>query len=77
MEGEDSLDEARDTGRRAAELAQDPTGLEGGDGLFDQCPHLCVGPVDGLLTGGQLLPSAAVREADRAAGSLITLVPSS
>jgi hypothetical protein len=43
MEGEDSLDEACDSGCRAAKLAQETPGLEGGDGLFDQCPHLRMG----------------------------------
>lgn len=41
MEGEDGLDEAGDWGCRAAELAEDPPGLEGGDGLFDEGSDLC------------------------------------
>ncbi len=32
-----------------------------------------VGPVDGLLAGGEAVPSAAVREADRAACTLVPL----
>lgn len=74
MEGEDGLDEARDPGRRAAEFAEEPPGLEGGDGLLDQCPDLRMGPVDGLLTSGKAVPSAAVRETDRAACALVALV---
>src|SRR5687768_6492052 len=74
MEGEDSLDEARDSGRRTLEFAQETPGLEGGDGLFDQCPHLRMGPIDSLLAGGKTVPSAAVREADRAARALVALV---
>jgi hypothetical protein len=42
MEGEDGLDKARDAGGRAAELAEEPPGLEGGDGLFHEGPDLCV-----------------------------------
>lgn len=67
MEGEDSLDEGRDPGRRAAELAQVPPGLEGGDGLFDQCPDVCV-PVDGLLTGGEAVRRLALSENVRSKG---------
>jgi hypothetical protein len=74
VECEDGLNEARDSGGRAAELAQKPPGLEGGDGLFDQCPHLRVGSVDGLLTDGKAVPSAAVRETDRTARALVALV---
>jgi hypothetical protein len=74
MEGEDGLDEAGDSGRRAAEPAEDPPGLEGGDGLFDQGPDLCVGSVDGLLTGGEAVPPAAAGETDRAARALVALV---
>jgi hypothetical protein len=74
MEGEDCLDEAGDPGRRAAELAEVRKGLEGGDGLFDQCPGLRMGPVDGLLAGGEAVPSAAVRETDCAACALVALV---
>jgi hypothetical protein len=33
MEGEDCLDEAGDPGGRAAELAEEPPGLEDGNGL--------------------------------------------
>jgi len=60
MEDEDGLDEACDPGRRAAEFTEEAPGLEGGDGLLDQCADLCVGPVDGLLAGGEAVPSAAV-----------------
>jgi hypothetical protein len=67
MEGEYGLGEARDPGRGAAELAEESPGLEGGDGLFDQCPDLGVGPIDDLLSGGEAVPSAAVREMGRAA----------
>lgn len=74
MEGEDSLDEARDPGGRAAEFAEEPSGLEGGDGLFDQGPHLRMGPVDGPLAGGEAAPPAAGREADRAARAPVALV---
>jgi len=74
MECEGGLGEARDAGGGAAELAQEPPGLEGGDGLFDRCPRLRVAPVDGLLTGGRAVPSAAVREADHAARALVALV---
>src|SRR5690348_15189601 len=74
MEGEDGLDEAGDSGRRAAEPAEEPPGLEGGVGLFDLGPDPCVGSVDGLLTDGEAVPPAAVREADRAACALVALV---
>lgn len=74
MQGEDSLNKARDAGGRAAELAEKPPGLEGGDGLLDQGPDLRVGPVDGLLACGQRLPPAAVGNTDRAPGSLVSLV---
>lgn len=49
-------------------------GLEGGNGLLDKCTDLCVGPVDGLLAGGEAAPSAVVRETDRAACTLVALV---
>lgn len=74
MEGGDGLGEAGDLGCRAAELAEDPPGLEGGDGLFDLGPDLCVGSVDGLVIGGEAVPPAGVREADRAACALVALV---
>lgn len=72
MQGEDSLNKARDAGGRAAE--EKPPGLEGGDGLLDQGPDLRVGPVDGLLACGQRLPPAAVGNTGRAPGSLVSLV---
>jgi hypothetical protein len=56
------------------ELAQEPPGLEGGHGLFDQCADLRAGPVDGLLTDGKAVSSAAVGEADGADCALIALV---
>lgn len=81
MEGGDGLGEAGDLGCRAAELAEDPPGLaedppglEGGDGLFDLGPDLCLGSVDGLVIGGEAVPPAGVREADRAACALVALV---
>jgi hypothetical protein len=74
MEGKDGLDEAGDPGRRAAEFAEEPPGLEGCDGLFDQCADLRVGSIDGLLAVGQVVPSAAVRATDCAACTLVALV---
>lgn len=53
MPGEDGLDEAGDPGGRAAELAEEPPGLEGGHGLLDECADLRMGPVHRLLTGGK------------------------
>ena len=74
LEDQDGLDEARDPSRRAAEFAEEAPGLEGGDGLLDQCTDLRVGPVDGLLAGGEAVPSAAVRETNCAACALVALV---
>jgi hypothetical protein len=74
MKDQDGLDEARDPGRRAADFTEEAPGLEGGDGLLDQCADLCVGSVDGLPAGGEAVPSAAVRETDRAACALVALV---
>ncbi len=48
MQGEDGLDEAGDAGGRAAELAQEAPGLEGGDGLFHESPDTCMGSVTDL-----------------------------
>lgn len=45
MEGEDGLDEAGDPGGRAPQFAQEPPGLEGGDGLLDEGPDLRAGHV--------------------------------
>jgi hypothetical protein len=59
MQGEDRLNEARDASGRAAELAEQPPGLEGGDGLLDECSDLRVGPVDRLLSCGEGLPPSA------------------
>lgn len=53
MRGEDGLDEVGDSSGRAAELAEEPPGLEGGHGLLDEGADLGVGPVDRLLTGGK------------------------
>lgn len=74
MQGEDSLDNVRDAGGRAAELAEETPGLEGGDGLPGQGPDLRVGPVDGLLACGQRLPPAAAGNTDRTPGSSVSLV---
>jgi hypothetical protein len=74
MEGEDGLDEARDPGRRAAELTKESPGLEGGNDLLNQGPDLRVGPVDGLLADGQFVPPATVGRADCAACALVALV---
>jgi hypothetical protein len=56
MQAEDGLDEARDAGGRATDLAEESPGLEGGDGMLDVGSDLRVGPVDGLLTTGKRLP---------------------
>lgn len=56
MQGEDGLDKGSDAGGGAPQLAQEPPGLEGGHGLFDECADLRVGPVDRFLPGG--LPTA-------------------
>ena len=77
MEGEDGLDEAGDSGRRAPDPAEDPPGFEGGDGLSDQGPDLCVGSVDGLLTDREAVPPAALWVADRPACALLALAPPS
>lgn len=37
MQGEDGLDKSGDAGGEAPKLAQEPPGLEGGHGLFDEC----------------------------------------
>lgn len=74
MQGEDGLDETRDAGGGASELAEAPPGFEGGDGLLNEGPDLRVGPVDGLLASGERLPSAAVGNPDGACGTLVSLV---
>lgn len=74
MQAEDSLDEARDPGGRAAKLAEESPGLEGGDGLLDEGTDPRVGPVDCLLTCGERLPPASVGNTDRVSGTLIALV---
>lgn len=40
MEGEDGFDEAGDPGCGATELAEEPPGFEGRDGLLDACADL-------------------------------------
>lgn len=42
--------------------------------MLDQCSDFRVGPVDGLLTGGGAVPSAAVGKTDGAACALVALV---
>ena len=74
MQGEDGLDKAGDPGGRAPELAEKPPGLEGGHGLLDKCADLRVGPVDGLLACGEVLPTSPVRNPDRAPGASVSLV---
>lgn len=74
MQGEDGLDEAGDPGGRAPEFAQEPPGLEGGDGLLDKGPDLRVGPVGCLLARGEGLPPAPVGDPDRSAGTAVSLV---
>lgn len=69
MQAEDDLDEARDPGGGAPQSAQEPPGLEGGDGLLDECPDLRVGPVHFLLAYGEGLPPSPARDEDRAAGT--------
>lgn len=44
----------------AAELAQEPSGLEGGHGLLCCGANLGVRGVDSLLSCGELVPAAAV-----------------
>lgn len=74
MQGQDGLDEARDAGGRAPQLAEGPPGREGGDGLLDQDPDLCLRPVDGLLTFRRRLLASPVRDTDRAPGASVSLV---
>ncbi len=74
MKGEDGLDEAGDPGGRAPQFAEEPPGLEGGDGLLDVGPDLCVGSVHRLLACGEGLLPAPARDADRAAGIPVALV---
>ena len=74
MKGEDGSDEAGDPGGRAPQFAEEPPGLEGGDGLLDEGPDLCVGPVHRLLACGEDLPPSPARDADRAAGAPVALV---
>jgi hypothetical protein len=69
MQAEDCLDENRDAGGRAAELAEEPPGLEGGNGLFDEGPDFRVGAVDCLLALGQVFPPASVGDSNRASGT--------
>ncbi|GED90101.1 hypothetical protein TNCT6_71860 [Streptomyces sp. 6-11-2] len=73
MQSEGGLDEARDAGGRAAELAEEQPGLEGGDRLLDEGPDICGGSVDGLLACRDRLPTAAVGDTDRASGALVSL----
>lgn len=68
------MDETGDPVGRAPDLAEDPPGLEGRDGLFDKGADLRVGPIDCLLTGRKRLPSAAVGNPDRAVCALVALV---
>ena len=74
MQGEDGLDEAGDSGGRAPQLAEEPPGLEGGDGLLGQGPDLRVGPVPRLLACGEGLPASPARGADRAPGTSVSLI---
>lgn len=74
MKGEDGLDEAGDPGGRASQFAEESPGLEGGDGLLDEGPDLRVGPVHRLLACGEGLPPSPARDADRAAGTSVSLV---
>jgi hypothetical protein len=53
MKGEDGLDESGDPGGRAPQFAQEPPGREGGDGLLDEGPNPCVGPVHRPLACGE------------------------
>lgn len=69
MKDEDGLDEAGDPGGRAPQFAEEPQGLEGGDGLLEVGPDLCVGPVHRLLASGEGLPPSPARDADRVAGA--------
>lgn len=68
------LDEVSDAGGRAGEFAQEAPGLQGGDGGFDEGSDPRVGPVDGLLTCGELLPAAPAGDTDGASSSSVTLV---
>lgn len=74
MEGEDGSDEGGDPGGGASEFTQEPPGLEGGHGLFDEGTDLRVGPVDRLLIGGQGVPAPSVRSADGAVGAAVAIV---
>ena len=74
MQAEDGLGEARDAGGRAPQSAEEPPGLEGGHGLFDQGSDLCVSPVDGFLAPGKGLPATPARDTDRASGTPVPLV---
>ncbi len=64
MQAEDGLIEAGDAGGRAAQLAEEPPGLEGGDNLLDEGPDLRVRPIHGLLTDGKSLPPPPVGNLD-------------
>jgi hypothetical protein len=74
VQSRDGLDEARDAGGRAPQRAEEPPGLEGGDGLLDQGSDFCLRPVDGLLACGEVLPTSPVRNPDRAPGTPISFV---
>lgn len=74
MKGEYGLDEAGDSGGRAPHFAEEPPGLEGGDGLLDEGSDLRVGPVHRLLARGEGLPPPPARDADRAPGTSVSLV---
>lgn len=64
MQGEDSLGEAGDAGGRAAQLAEDAPGLQGGHGLVDEGAVGGVRMVRRLLAGGEGFPPFPVRCTD-------------
>lgn len=73
MQGEDGSDDVGDADGAASQLPQEAPGLQGGHGLLPQGPDARVGAIDGLLTWGEPVPSAAEGDADGTAGVLVTL----
>lgn len=76
VQNEDGLHDRCRSLWAAAQLGQDFSGLEGGDGSFSAGPDLRVGPVHGFLPGRQLRPETASveRRAYAAVGVLVALI---
>lgn len=74
LQGQDGLYDVGDAGSAATEFVQEPPALEGGVGLLADGSDPGVGGVHGPLPCRKRTPAASVGHADRAPGSLVTLV---